>query len=37
MYENPMYNPALMPYLGMPQPAPRKQEVVSREFLMSIR
>lgn len=28
MYENPMYNPALMPYLGMPQPAPRKQEVV---------
>ena len=28
MYENPMYNPALMPYLGMPQPAPRKQEVI---------
>ena len=29
MYENPMYNPALMPYLGMPAQRPMpKQEVV---------
>ena len=29
MYENPMYNPALMPYLGMPQQRPiLKHEVV---------
>lgn len=29
MYENPMYNPALMPYLGMPTQRPMpKQEVI---------
>lgn len=29
MYDNPMYNPALMPYLGMPQQRPiQRQEVV---------